>query len=103
MKKACFFESIIYHKEGGTREKLTEEKIGLMIAHYSARLANLKDYQNFIVWNISVILHFISCCRVLKRNNLFNTRKIIRMWKKILENIENGIFDKQFFFATINS
>ena len=66
-----------------------------MIAHYSARLANLKDYQNFIVWNISVILHFISCCRVLKRNNLFNTRKLSGCGKNF-ENIENGIFDKQF-------
>lgn len=103
MRKACFFESIIYHKEGGTREKLTEEKIGLMTAHYSARLADLKDYQNPLVWNISIILHFISCCRVLKRNNLFNTRKIIRMWKIILENIKKNNFDKQFFFETIES
>lgn len=103
MKKACFFESIIYHKDGGTQKKLTEDKLGHITAHYIFRLSDLKDYQNPFLWRFSIMLYFISSCNTLIKYKIFSVKRIFKIWNIILKEIESRKnFDKKFFFNILH-
>jgi len=94
-KIVCLYDSIIYHKVGTSRDKVSEIKLGKLAYHYSQRMNNLKIHLNYFSWLISFFLHFLSSLRIaLKDNSLLS---ILKMWKIIYRNSNKERFTKEDF------
>lgn len=83
----CLYSSVVYHKVGASRVKISEEKMGNMVYHYSQRMSNLRDQMNIVMWSISVFAHFLSTIKILRNEPFFKFSKVCQMWKDILFNV----------------
>ncbi|MDF2515212.1 MAG: glycosyl transferase family 2 [Sphingobacterium sp.] len=84
----CLYPAIIYHKVGASRSKISEEKMGNMVYHYSMRMSNLKDNLPTIVWYLTMAAHYLSTIRILKKEQFFSIKKVNLMWKDIYKNVK---------------
>lgn len=84
----CVYDSVVYHKVGSSRGRISEEKMGNMVYHYSQRMSNLRDQMNIFLWFISVFAHFLSTARILRREPFFKVNKLFSMWNDILTNVK---------------
>src|SRR5690606_9999711 len=82
-------DSIVYHKVGTSRKKISDLKIGNMVYHYSQRLSNLRDNLNFFIWYISVLAHIYSSIRLLRKDSLLSFKRLKNMWIDILNNVNS--------------
>ncbi|WP_313513816.1 glycosyltransferase [Sphingobacterium sp.] len=85
----CTFDSIIYHKVGASRVKISDKKISNMVYHYSQRMANLKDQLPIFTWYLSLIAHMLSSARLLVNSSLFSLKRFKSMWEDILHNVKS--------------
>lgn len=81
----CDMDTIIYHKVGASRKKLTEDRLGHFAYHYTQRLHNLKNYLNPFVWWLSVVMHMLSSLRLVISSKIFNFSSFINLWKEIVK------------------
>lgn len=85
----CLYDAVIYHKVGASRARISEQKMGNMVFHYSQRMANLETQLSRPVWYLSVLAHFLSTIRLLRKEPFFSIKKILNMWSDVLYNVKN--------------
>jgi len=83
----CVYTAIVYHKVGASRSKISEEKMGNMVYHYSMRMSNLRDNLSKPVWYLTMVAHYLSTIRILKKEALFSIKRINSMWSDIYKNV----------------
>ncbi|NAW51361.1 glycosyltransferase [Elizabethkingia argentiflava] len=83
----CIYDAVIYHKVGASRGRISEEKMGNMVYHYSMRMSNLKDHLSLPVWYMSFLAHYLSTIRILYKQNMFSLKKVNAMWRDIYHNV----------------
>lgn len=88
-RMSCLYEAVILHKVGASRGKISEEKMGNMVYHYSLRLSNLKDQLSFPVWCLSFLLHYLNTFRLLRKENYYSFKKVNLMWRDVFNNVNN--------------
>lgn len=85
LEQLCVLNSIILHKVGTSRKKVSSDKLGPICYHYAMRLSDLKDYQSLINWYITVFAHIASSYIVLRRDTSISPIKFLRFWKTTLK------------------
>ena len=99
----CLFDSVVFHKVGSSREKISEEKMGNMVFHYSMRMSDLKSHLSKPVWYLSFFAHYCSSIRILYSEEFFAFHKINSMWKDIYSNTKNIDYYKREDFLRISN
>lgn len=99
----CLNEAVVYHKVGASRGRISEQKMGNMVFHYSQRMANLKLQLPRVVWYLSIFAHFLSTIRLLWREPFFSFKKVFNMWSDVLYNVKNiGKYEREDYIRIAN-
>lgn len=100
---AVLFDSIIFHRVGGSHKKIGEKNIGKMIMFYTVRLANLKSYYNSYHWFFILLAYVFGSMNNICIRNKYTLLMYFKIWKKIFVLLsQNRNFDKNLFFEVIN-
>ena len=103
MKKACCYDSVIYHKVGASCDKDRNIKYGYICIHYSMRLSDIKSYYSPFYYKISVILHFIYSFYLLNKKRSITLKEHLCLWRDIIYNVKNvNIYTKRVYLTVIN-
>ncbi|WP_333662908.1 glycosyltransferase family 2 protein [Chishuiella changwenlii] len=102
-KLFCLYDSIVYHKVGVSREKISEKKMGNMVFHYSMRMSNLKNQLTLPIWYLSFFAHYLSTIRILRKETYFSLNKINCMWKDVYKNVKTiDVYTREDFIRISN-
>lgn len=88
----CFYNSIIYHKVGASRNQISKNAVGKMVYHYCQRMSNLKDNLSFVTYYISLLAHMASSIRLLKNMGSLKISTFFNCWKAVLNNVNKKQF-----------
>ena len=69
-KIMCLYDAVVYHKVGASRAKISEQRMGNMVFHYSQRMSNLRDHLPYILWLVSFAGHYLSTINLLRSSFL---------------------------------
>lgn len=89
LKINCLFDAVIYHKVGASRVKISQEKMGNMVYHYSMRMSNLKEYLPIPLWYVSFFAHYLSTVKILRQEDFFSLIKVNQMWRDVYKNVRD--------------
>lgn len=100
---AVLFDSIIFHKVGGTHKKIEKRNIGKMIMFYTVRLANLRSYYNPCHYFFILLAYVLGSINNICIRNGYTLLTYLKMWRKIFVLLYRyKKFDKTLFFEVIN-
>lgn len=101
LKKVCLYSSVIYHKVSLSQNKISNNNIGKACYHYAIRLADLKEYQNKLLWIVSVCIYSVFSVFTLKCNYGASLMQCFTIQREIFRLLKKNDFSKYIFLQTL--
>lgn len=101
-KMACVYDSIIWHKVGGSIKKDKKWPLGKVFIFYLSRFMDLKDYYSRPRWLLNVSIQTVYAFTMLIFRNKIGLGKSIHLFKSVFRGLRNyESVDKELFYNAV--
>ena len=108
LKMACIYDSIIWHKVGGSIKKDKKWPLGKVFISYLSRFMDLKDYYSYPSWLFNVSVQTFYAFTMLIFRNKIGLSKSIHLFRSVFKGLRlytdvdkelfyNAVFEEKFY------
>lgn len=102
LKMACVYDSIIWHKVGGSIKKDKKWPTGKVFIFYLSRFMNLKDYYSYPSWLINVSIQTCYAITMLVFRNKIGFANAIQLFRSVFRGLKKySDVDKELFYNAV--
>ena len=102
LKMACVYDSIIWHKVGGSIKKDKKWPLGKVFIFYLSRFMDLKDYYSYPAWLFNVSVQTFYAFIMLIFRNKIGFGKSVHLFRSVFRGLKTyNDVDKELFYNAV--
>ncbi len=102
LKMACVYDSIIWHKVGGSIKKDKKWPLGKVFIFYLSRFMDLRDYYSYPTWLFNVSVQTFYAFIMLVFRNKIGFGKSVHLFRSVFQGLKKyKTVDKELFYNAV--